>query len=195
MIVKVLSLKGGVGKSIIALYLAKYMAEKGKKILLIDNDNISLSSTLIEKSQINGVDIRKDMQSIPFDLLKNYDFIIIDYPTLFKEDKLDNMQDAVTILISDITTLDDAYDYFKNISGKKVFILNMVPPFPDYIEAMLKKVKEVDICPSIVIPFIPNMFLSVMRENKIKNDIRCLKTLSELLIQGNLNCQLISPLS
>ncbi|MEM1600194.1 MAG: ParA family protein, partial [Sulfolobaceae archaeon] len=60
MIIRVISLKGGIGKSTISAFLAKYLSEEGNsKVLLIDKDNLNFSSFLIN---ILGakVDINKE---------------------------------------------------------------------------------------------------------------------------------------
>ncbi|WP_162569048.1 ParA family protein [Acidianus sulfidivorans] len=194
MIIKVISLKGGVGKSVISTYLAKYLSENGKRVLLIDNDNVGLSSKLIQNSKIEGVDIRKDVVSLDSDTIKKYDFIIIDFPSLFFKTQFDKLNtEAITLLVSDLATMDIAIEYSKNL-GAKIFVLNMVSPFVDDINGASEKIKDLDFNVKVVIPFIPKVFLTVMRENKIKNDIEPLKNLARILIDKELNDQLISPI-
>jgi len=51
MIVALSNSKGGVGKSTIAVHLAVWLAERGRKVILIDSDVQASSSTLLN---VNG---------------------------------------------------------------------------------------------------------------------------------------------
>lgn len=44
--IPVLSVKGGIGKSIISVLLAKELALKGERVILLDRDQIGFSSSL-----------------------------------------------------------------------------------------------------------------------------------------------------
>lgn len=197
MIIKVVSIKGGVGKSVISAYMAKYLAENNSNnVLLIDNDNISFSSALLKLNKINNVEVIRNENSI--DNFKKFNYIVIDCPTLVRHElfstcSLEHLpSDSITILVSDVTSIGYVSELRKTIEGIKILIVNMVSPFPDDIDDVSAKVKELDFDVKVIIPFIPKVFLATLRDiNDV--EIEVLKKLSLAIQSKDFNRQLLSP--
>ncbi|QGA53919.1 AAA family ATPase [Sulfolobus sp. E5-1-F] len=194
MIIKTVSVKGGVGKSIISAYLAKYLAESGKRVLVVDKDYLKFSSLLI-KNSVKGVDVVTDDTTLDYgNIERNYDFIIVDTPTMQFESKFDKADEVVNLIVSDAFTLDLTVKYYKNLEGRKILIVNMVYPFPSDIYNISERIKDLDFDIKIVIPFIPKLFSSLVKEGKIKVNIDLLRTLAREILDKNFNKKLITPI-
>jgi len=76
----------------------------------------------------------------------------------------------IDIYISDITSLDLLLQYINDLKIK-ILVVNMIPPFPEDIERIYEKIKNLDFNLKVVIPFIPKIFMSKFRdiENNEKN--------------------------
>ena len=171
MIIRVISLKGGIGKSTISAFLAKYLSEEGNsKVLLIDKDNLKFSSFLN-----NILDAKVDINK---EKLDGYDYIIIDYPTA--TEKIESKDDDIVILVSDVVTLDLITKYAKELKGIKVLIVNMVSPLPGDLEEVNNMVEKLDFDLKFVIPFIPKAFSMPIRKDK-RTEIPAIRELAKLI--------------
>jgi chromosome partitioning protein len=89
MIIATTNSKGGVGKSTIAVHLAVWLADRGKKVLLIDADHQESSSRWIDGVQ-SGVEFLTlhhpdDIVAKVADIATRYEYTIIDGPASLDE--------------------------------------------------------------------------------------------------------------
>ncbi|MEM5821334.1 MAG: AAA family ATPase [Candidatus Aenigmatarchaeota archaeon] len=148
MIINVISLKGGVGKTTISINLAAYLRkEYNKRILLVDSNFNNYSTKLFSKFKLKEYGERlyngiyplkyfhlKILRSIPkeiekdLELLKRYyDYIIFDLPNdleiILNFEKVSNLN--LRILNSDIFSLFSNYYLFQLLDKNKTkLILN-----------------------------------------------------------------------
>jgi len=90
-IIKVSSIKGGVGKSTISAYLSKYLSKR-HKVLLIDADLIKYSSYIVKifegfwrfKRNLTVYELEEN-DKIDEKIMKNdYEYVIVDCPLYLK---------------------------------------------------------------------------------------------------------------
>ncbi len=198
-IIKVSSIKGGVGKSTISAYLSKYLS-KNHKVLLIDADFIKYSSHIVKifegfwrfKKNLTVYKIEED-HKIEEKIMKNdYDFVVVDCPPL-PELMCNKIESNINVYISDISSLDLLLRYTDNLKVK-ILIINMVPPFPEDLELAIEKIKNLDFNLKAVIPFIPKIFMSKFKEIE-NSEIEILEKISEKIEKNDFNGEIISPLS
>lgn len=100
MIIATTNSKGGVGKSTIAVHLAVWLADQGKKVLLIDADHQESSSRWIEGIQANvdflTLHLPDEIVAKVADIANRYEYTIIDGPAGL---------DEITRAILDITDI------------------------------------------------------------------------------------------
>jgi len=84
MIIAATNSKGGVGKSTIAVHLAVWLADRGKKVLLIDADHQESSSRWIEgvQSNVDFLTLHQPDEIVAkvSDIANRYEYTIIDGP-------------------------------------------------------------------------------------------------------------------
>lgn len=195
-IIRVLGLKGGVGKSVISAYLSKYLAERGNKVILIDRDNIGFSSVVLKLSNAKDVEVTRESNFKSLSL-SDYHYVVVDCPTLIKPELISTClinvdPDNITILVSDVFSLNYVSEFTKDIEGNRVLIVNMVSPFPEDIQAVASKVKDLDFDLKVVIPFIPKLFVNITRNLK-GTEIEILRKLSEVIEKKDFKGQVILP--
>lgn len=192
LIIRVVSLKGGVGKSTISAYLVKYLQEFGNKVLLVDKDNLRFSSFMLKLIGANNVEIVEDLTSK--EEAKNYNYVVVDYPTPIKSELLTAYLglDDIMIFASDIFSIGYVQNFAKEIKGIKILVVNMVSPFPEDIKAVADKVKDSDFSLKAIIPFIPKLFMNVMRNVKCP-EVKILKELSLLIERKDFHGQVLLP--
>ncbi|BDB98944.1 ParA family protein [Saccharolobus caldissimus] len=163
-VVRVLGIKGGVGKSAIAYSLAKIIS-LSSKVLFLDMDNLFTISKLFnvkecELSRVGNITMYacKDISKVPFD---DYEYIIIDtYPAIL-EGELPNINSSKVhnIFVTDYFSIEDTLEYAKRWKGNNILIINMTNPDHE-IERIQFKVasslalkKDVTLRRIIIIPF------------------------------------------
>ncbi|MEM0290288.1 MAG: ParA family protein [Metallosphaera sp.] len=189
-IIRITSVKGGVGKSTIAAFMAKYLSERGN-VLVIDLDNLGRLSTLIEILRLKDVEVRREL--IDLDKLRKmsgYDYVIIDNCELTKVIE-DPSQDIINVVISDVLALASTLEYLDKIDGVKVLIVNMVPPLPADFSKIIKAVSELNVDLKAVIPFIPKIFSLLVRQDS-KTELPIVKRLAIAIENNEFNGEVIT---
>lgn len=189
-IIRITSVKGGVGKSTIAAFMAKYLSERGN-VLVIDLDNLGHLSTLIEILRLKDVEARREL--VDLDKLRKmsgYDYVIIDDPDLLKVIE-DPSQDIINVVISDVLALASTLKYLDKIGGLKVLIVNMVPPLPADFSKIIKAVSELNVDLKAVIPFIPKIFSLLVRQDS-KTELPIVKRLAIAIENNEFNGEVIT---
>jgi cellulose biosynthesis protein BcsQ len=195
-IIKVSSVKGGVGKSTISAYLSKYLSKK-HKVLLIDADIIKYSSYLVKLLEgfwrfKSNLTVYKVENKIDEKMLDNkYDYVVVDCPP-FPEALCSKINSTIDIYVSDISSLDLLLSYIDG-SKIKILVINMVPPFPEDIENTVEKIKNLNFDLKVVIPFIPKIFMSKFKEIE-NSEIGMVQEIAFKIEKTDFNGQIISPL-
>ncbi|AWR93317.1 AAA family ATPase [Acidianus brierleyi] len=197
-IIKVSSIKGGVGKSTISAYLSKYLSKR-HKVLLIDADLIKYSGYIVKvfegfwrlKRNLTVYEIEEN-DNIEKILKNNYEYAVVDCPP-FPEIICNKIDSNIDIYVSDITSLDLLLQYVTN-KKIKILVINMVPPFPEDLEQISEKIKNLDFNLKVVIPFIPKIFMSKFRDIE-NSEIEIIEKMSNRIEKNSFNGEVISPLS
>ncbi|QXJ31594.1 nucleotide-binding protein [Saccharolobus shibatae] len=134
-IVRLLSIKGGVGKSSIAYALARTISTSGYKVLFLDMDNLHTVSRILGVKDCELTYVRDffvfacdDLSKISFD---NYEYVIIDtYSGIPRGTLSDIKGDRIyNIFISDFSSIDNTLNYIKEWNDKEgtnFLVVNMV---------------------------------------------------------------------
>jgi cellulose biosynthesis protein BcsQ len=193
-VIKVSSVKGGVGKSTISAYLSKYLSKK-HKVLLIDADIIKYSSYLVKL--LGGLRFESNLAVYKVDKIdekildNSYDYVVVDCPH-FPEANCNKINSTIDIYVSDISSLDLLLSYVDS-SKIKILIINMVSPFPEDIENIVEKIKNLNFDLKVVIPFIPKIYMSKFKgiEN---SEMEMIQEMAYKIEKADFNGQVISPL-
>jgi len=130
--------KGGVGKSTITAMVAMYLHGLGKKVLVIDADDLQRSlSKIREREELDGVDAYELVDSTTRELpqlingIKNvYDYIFIDLPGNLKQEGVIQVYFKADIIIVPVSLTE------LDIDSTKDFIT--------FLKDKVKKVKELN---------------------------------------------------
>ncbi|MEM3915380.1 MAG: ParA family protein [Metallosphaera sp.] len=189
-IIRITSVKGGVGKSTIAAFMAKYLSERGN-VLVIDLDNLGHLTSLIEILRLKDVEARRELGDLDkLRKMSGYDYVIIDDPDLLKVIE-DPSQDIINVVISDVLALASTLKYLDKIGGVKVLIVNMVPPLPADFSKIIKAVRELNVDLKAVIPFIPKIFSLLVRQDS-KTELPIVKRLAIAIENNEFNGEVIT---
>ncbi|AEB95138.1 ParA family protein [Metallosphaera cuprina] len=189
-IIRITSVKGGVGKSTVAAFMAKYLSERGN-VLVIDLDNLGHLSSLIEILRLKDVEARRELGDLDkLRKMSGYDYVIIDDPDLLKVIE-DPSQDIINVVISDVLALASTLKYLDKIGGVKALIVNMVPPLPADFSKIIKAVRELNVDLKAVIPFIPKIFSLLVRQDS-KTELPIVKRLAIAIENNEFNGEVIT---
>ncbi|MEM3203834.1 MAG: AAA family ATPase [Saccharolobus sp.] len=131
-LVRILSLKGGIGKSSIAYSLAKIITISRYKVLLIDMDNLFTISRILDAKPCElkisqfAIYACKDGIKIP---TSNYDHIIIDTYAGITKDKVPQIlaNNIFNVFVTDYFTVPQTLDYMREWDeGRNVLAINMI---------------------------------------------------------------------
>ncbi|WP_338603679.1 ParA family protein [Sulfolobus tengchongensis] len=135
-VIRILGIKGGVGKSSIAFALARIISISGYKVLFLDRDNLHTISKLLgikecELSFVLGFTVFacNDWSKVP---LNGYDYIIIDtYAGISKEEISSIKGDRVfNVFITDYFSIQNTLEYIMTWNmqenSRNFLVINMV---------------------------------------------------------------------
>ncbi|ADX84231.1 P-loop NTPase [Saccharolobus islandicus] len=147
-IVRVLSIKGGVGKSSIAYALTRTISASGYKVLFLDMDNLHTISRVLGVKDCELTYIRDffvfacdDFSKISF---TNYEYVIIDTYSGISTETLSVIKGDLiyNIFISDFSSIDNSLSYIKEWNGKRsinFLVVNMVIVEDNEYDILLRK--------------------------------------------------------
>jgi len=141
-IISIINQKGGVGKTTISFNLAKGLANKGFKILLIDNDpQGNLTSAILEDPTKMKADVINFYQNhpelvFPENIAENLDFV---GANIHLSKISDNRLDEAYLLQEGLEPLTNVYDYVVIDCNPSLGSLNMAALIPtDYVLIPIK---------------------------------------------------------
>lgn len=116
MVISIINVKGGVGKTLTTLNLGGQLAVEGKKVLLIDNDSQSnLSQILNIESKYTLYDLyansKINFEDCIINYSKNIDVIVNTIESAGLESELHNKITRETILLNKYRKFQDDYDF------------------------------------------------------------------------------------
>ncbi|QGA53487.1 AAA family ATPase [Sulfolobus sp. E5-1-F] len=147
-IVRVLSIKGGVGKTSIAYALARTISSSGYKVLLLDMDNLHTISRVLgvkncELTYVKNIFVFacNDFSKISF---SNYEYVIIDTYSGISNGTLSViMGDRIyNIFVSDFSSVDTTLNYVREWNSEEntnFLVVNMVIRENNEYDVMLRK--------------------------------------------------------
>ena len=133
-IIAVTGYKGGVGKTITSIHIARYLADKGK-VLLIDSDpNRSVEKWAARGEKEPSFKVKNE-KSAPAHIAGN-DFLVLDTPARPDSNELKEIsQEAhLTILpcVPDAISLDPMLQMFHDLFPSAIYrvLITIAPPYP-----------------------------------------------------------------
>ncbi|QXJ34613.1 nucleotide-binding protein [Saccharolobus shibatae] len=193
-IVRLLSIKGGVGKSSIAYALARTISTSGYRVLFLDMDNLHTISRILGVKDCELTYVRDffafacdDLSKISFD---NYEYVIIDtYSGIPRGTLSDIKGDHIyNIFISDFSSIDNTLNYIKEWNDKEgtnFLVVNMVIREDNEHDVLVRKF--LDSLPPKSNVKISKVFLFFFDENyfgSYKVDLNHLELLASYVLGG-----------
>ena len=146
-IIAITGYKGGVGKTISSIHIARYLADKGK-VLLIDSDPNRSVEKWSARAEIEPPFKVKNEKSAPAHIAGN-DFLVLDTPARPDSNELKEIsQEAhLTILpcVPDAISLDPMLQMFHDLYPGATYrvLITIAPPYPsksaDDLRSVLKQ--------------------------------------------------------
>lgn len=139
MIISVVNLKGGSGKTTLALVLASILSKMGKSVMVVDTDKpqytASLWDDVREGEKLFHVErMSRNIASQLSQYSNGFDFVILDAPPRLEQatKEIIDVSDLVVVPVNpsgfDYWAANDLIDKYSGIIKKAVFVLNRVTP-------------------------------------------------------------------